>query len=109
MKYSSKSAKYSNNIFNKLSLIAATLVVLFSATNVFAVITGTVFRDLPVNGTALNTYGTEDANELGVAGVEVTAYDNLGAAVGPVTTDLNGDYTLSTGAGDYRIEFSKFI
>ncbi|CAA6821253.1 MAG: Unknown protein [uncultured Sulfurovum sp.] len=30
----------------------------------FADVSGTVFRDLPVNGSVLNTYGVKDANEL---------------------------------------------
>ena len=71
-------------------------------------ITGTVFRDLPVNGTTLNTYGVKDANELGVEGVTVTAFAADATQAAIATTTADGTYTLNTGAGDYRVEFSDW-
>jgi uncharacterized repeat protein (TIGR01451 family) len=67
------------------------------------VITGTVFRDFNGNGTL-------DANEIGVPGVTVSAYDSAGAAQGTATTLGDGTYSLSaTGTGPYRIEFTDFL
>jgi len=67
-------------------------------------VSGTVFQDLPVNGTTLNTYGVKDANELGVEGVSVTAYLSDGTSTS-TTTDANGTWSLTT-HGDVRVEFS---
>ncbi|CAA6820746.1 MAG: Unknown protein, partial [uncultured Sulfurovum sp.] len=86
-----------------LKLLIPQLFLLF-ATVLQAGVSGTVFRDLPVNGTTLNTYGVEDANELGVEGVTVTAYPS-GAASVSTTTDASGAWTLAT-TTDVRIEFS---
>ena len=83
------------------------LVMAFAITGLNADITGTVFRDLPVNGTTLNTYGTQDANEVGIAGITVTAYDDAGTAVA-VTTAADGSYSLPTAVGAYRVEFSAW-
>jgi len=49
------------------------LLLLFS--NIYADISGTVFRDLPINGTELNRYGLFEDNEFGVDGVTVKAYN----------------------------------
>ena len=77
------------------------LLVLFSTIILNASIGGVVFQDLPVNGKALNIYGTKDANEVGVEGIRVTAYpDNL-----TTITDSNGSWSLNT-TEDSRIEFS---
>ncbi|MGV6808625.1 MAG: SdrD B-like domain-containing protein [bacterium] len=68
---------------------------------VWAGVSGTVYRDLPVNGTTLNTYGIRDPNELGVEGITVTAYPS-----GLSTTTANdGTWSLAT-TGDVRVEFS---
>jgi hypothetical protein len=65
-------------------------------------IQGTVFRDF--NGNSQR----DGANELGVAGVTVTAYDAAGVVQGTTTTAANGSYSLSAGgAGPYRIEFTN--
>ena len=69
----------------------------------FAATSGTVFRDLPVNGTTLNTYGVKDTNELGIEGVTVTAYPG-GATT---ATAADGTWSLAT-TGDARIEFSAW-
>ncbi|MGV6808626.1 MAG: SdrD B-like domain-containing protein [bacterium] len=70
--------------------------------NAWAGVSGTVYRDLPVNGTTLNTYGIRDPNELGVEGITVTAYPS-----GLSTTTANdGTWSLAT-TGDVRVEFSN--
>lgn len=85
-----------NNIFIKLLPLF-----LIMSSFLLADINGTVFRDLPVNGEVLNTYGLRDTNELGIEGVTVTAYpDNL-----TTTTDSNGTWILATTVNS-RIEFS---
>jgi hypothetical protein len=73
----------------------------------YADITGTVFQDLPVNGSAQNSYGQKDSNELGVAGIKVEAFNSAGSSVGNTTTGSDGSYTLTTAAGNYRVEFSN--
>ncbi|AUD00425.1 putative Ig domain-containing protein [Spirosoma pollinicola] len=71
-------------------------------------ITGTVFRDFNSDGAKDNT-----ANfvEPGVGGVTVTAYNAAGASVGTTTTSSAaatlGQYTLTTGAGQFRVEFTS--
>jgi len=68
----------------------------------WAGVSGTVYQDLPVNGTTLNTYGVRDANELGVGGITVTAYPE-----GLSTTTANdGTWSLAT-TSDVRLEFSN--
>lgn len=68
---------------------------------------GTVFRDLAVSGATLNTYGVKDTNELGVAGITVTAFDSSGSVVGtPATTTANGSWAIVGTSGDVRVEFS---
>ncbi len=62
-------------------------------------ISGTVFRDI-------DSDGIEDAGEPGVFGITVNAFvDGAGAPSATTTTDTSGDYTLTLGAGSYRIEF----
>ena len=56
----------------------------------YAQITGTVFRDYNGNGTRQ----TSSPNELGVAGIVVTAYRTTGAPVS-VTTAANGTYAFT--------------
>ncbi|MBD3793907.1 MAG: hypothetical protein IE889_07095, partial [Campylobacterales bacterium] len=76
---------------------------LFATNALYADISGTVFQDLPVNGTSLNTYGVKDSNELGVSGITVTAYpDNISTV-----TASDGSWSLAT-TQDSRIEFSNF-
>jgi len=76
---------------------------------VYADITGVVFRDLPLNGSTLNSYGTLDDNEFGVGGVSVKAYSATGEEVASSTTADDGTYTLNISVdGDYRIEFSNW-
>jgi subtilisin-like proprotein convertase family protein len=60
--------------------------------------TGRVYHD--INGTA-----TQDGTEAGYPGVSVRAYNAAGALVTTVTTDVNGDYLISGGTGQLRVEF----
>ena len=86
----------------RLLPFAVMLLLSLLAIQLSAQISGTVWKDLPVNGAALNTYGVKDANELGVEGVTVTAFPG-----GMSTTTLpDGTYSLATGAGTFRIEFT---
>ncbi|MCB0125854.1 MAG: hypothetical protein KDE58_26545, partial [Caldilineaceae bacterium] len=65
-------------------------------------ISGNVYRDFDADGV------DDGANEIGVAGVIVTAYDRDGVAQGTATTDASGNYTLNTtGNGPYRLEFTN--
>lgn len=68
----------------------------------WADISGTVYRDLPVNGTTLNTYGVKDANEPGVEGVTVTAYPSGNST----TTASDGTWSIAGITGDVRVEFT---
>jgi uncharacterized repeat protein (TIGR01451 family) len=93
--------------FNKV-ILASIVGFVLSGSNAWADVSGTVYRDLPVNGTSLNTYGVKDANELGVEGITVTVTDSSGAVVGtPITTDANGNWTVAGTSGDLRVEFSN--
>jgi len=62
-------------------------------------ISGTVFRDIDGDG-------IDDAGEPGIFGITVTAFvDGAGAPSATTTTNTSGDYTLTLGAGNYRVEF----
>ena len=64
-------------------------------------INGTVYLDY-------NDNGQQDANDVGIAGVTVTAYDLNDVAVSTTTTSTNGTYTLSVPDGtEVRIEFTN--
>ncbi len=67
-------------------------------------VSGTVYKDLPLNGIATNTYGKKDSNEKGVAGITVTAYSDLGTK--KTTTDANGSWSLDS-AGKVKVEFTN--
>ncbi len=90
-------------IINKLSLSIGLLSLVLSQ-QAISDVSGIVYKDLPVNGTALNTYGVKDANEQGVSGVTVTAYQADGTSQTTVTAD-DGSWTLAT-TGDVRVEFT---
>ncbi len=58
---------------------------------------GTVFHDVNANG-------AQDPGELGIGGVTVTLYDNLGAVAGTRITAADGSYSFtSLAAGDYEV------
>ena len=64
-------------------------------------ITGLAFRDY-------NADGVQNANEPGVPGITVTAYDKAGTASGTATTLSDGTYAIvTTGTGPYRVEFTS--
>jgi len=64
-------------------------------------VSGTVYKDIPLNGTQLNTYGTHDTNENGVAGITVTASPSGETT----TTAADGTWSLNT-TGKTRVEFT---
>ncbi len=73
-------------------------------------VTGLVFRDFNANGTfdSGNGSGTGIANDMGFAGVTVTAYDDAGASW-TTTSAADGTYSLSVvgSSGDVvRVEFT---
>jgi hypothetical protein len=63
-------------------------------------VSGTVFKDIPLNGSEKNIYGTQDTNEHGVAGVTVTAGGKT------ITTDATGKWSLDT-TGKVKVEFTN--
>ena len=77
-------------------------------------VTGTVFRDFNGNGRFDSGNGPTSgiANDSGVAGVKVTAYDGAGDVVGTaITTAPGGTYTLDVerAVSEFlRIEFSEW-
>jgi len=91
--------KLRNSIFSS-SLMALILM----SSNLDADVSGTVFRDLPVNGTTLNTYGVKDSNEIGIKNIVVTGYQLDGGTETTLTGD-DGSWTLAT-TGNVRVEFS---
>ena len=60
-------------------------------------ITGTVFRDDNING-------VNDAAEVGVGGITITAYDASGAVIATTTTATDGTYTLTNVPSQVRVE-----
>ncbi len=66
---------------------------------------GTVFRELPVNGASLNTYGSKDSNEPGVGDVTVTVVDANGTVI-TGTTAADGSWAVTPGAYPVRVAFS---
>ena len=88
-----------------IKFIFSHLMFLLFVTGLQADINGLVFRDLAVDGTALNTYGSKDSNELGVAGVTVTAYYDGGTST--TTTGADGTWSITT-TSDVRVEFSDW-
>ena len=78
-------------------------------------ITGVVFQDYNSNGardtgkTVSNggSGATNLAEDRGIAGITVTAYDSSNAVAGTATTGADGNYSLSaTGNAPYRMEFT---
>jgi hypothetical protein len=94
-------------VMNKKYIFKTMLVAVFSLLGkslIAQTITGTVFNDYDANGQKVT-------NELGMAGVTVTAYDPAGTAIAPAaTTSASGTYTLTglTAATKYRVEFTNY-
>ena len=83
-----------------LAYLKSLLLILVFTISSNAAISGQVFRDFDLDG-------TRSIHEPGVAGVTVVAYDDSNQIVASATTDASGNYTLSTSAGTYRIEFQN--
>ena len=79
-------------------------VLLLSSQAALADISGKVFRDFNANGT-FDTGST--SQDVGVAGVTVTAFDAAGLEKTHVTSGADGAYVLPlTDGANYRLEFS---
>jgi hypothetical protein len=64
-------------------------------------VTGSVFRDFNLNGVK------DNANEIGLAGVTVNAFNSNNVQVGTTTvTAANGTYSITGLSGSLRVEFS---
>jgi len=72
----------------------------FASSWLSADITGTVYRDYNINA-------IQDSLEPGIEALVVKAYGANGATVSTVNTNASGEFILTTGAGDYRVEVSK--
>ncbi|WP_071506648.1 SdrD B-like domain-containing protein [Arsenicibacter rosenii] len=73
-------------------------------------ISGVVYRDFNSDGlrTAPANATGVSAGDVGVPGIIVTAYSsNTATSPLSVTTSSTGTYTLTTGAGQFRIEFTN--
>ncbi|MBO0935272.1 DUF11 domain-containing protein [Fibrella sp. HMF5335] len=69
-------------------------------------ISGTVYRDF--NGDGTFAAATAEVKEVGVQGIVVTAYSsNSSTAPISATTSSTGGYTLTTGGGLFRLEFTN--
>lgn len=94
----------------KIKIVGSAAILLSSLlayTSGYAAVSGVVYEDLPVNGNAVNTYGQQDTNELGLAGITVTVTGAAGEE--SVTTDANGAWQTSSNLGaDVRVVFSNF-
>jgi hypothetical protein len=96
---------FSYTVFSFLLIILIAITAFPSAPSVQAAgpISGVVFRDFNANG-------IREANEIGVPGITVTAYDDAGVVQGSTTTIGDGTYTFNaTGPGPYRVEFSGWL
>ncbi len=92
-----------DNKANDLGTVTAAQLTFDGTSNIINTqINGNVYKEL-------NNDGNKDANEIGVQGVTVTAYDLNGVAAGSTLTDANGDYTIAglPNAQEYRLEFTS--
>ncbi len=78
---------------------------LLTGLSITAQISGTVYEELPVNGSTLNTYGVLDGNELGVEGVMVTITDASGTVTNQITTSV-GTWSDPVSNFPVRVEFT---
>jgi len=65
-------------------------------------VSGTVYKDIPLNGSTINAYGVKDANDQGVAGITVTASPSGETT----TTAADGTWSLNT-TGKVKVEFTN--
>lgn len=83
----------------------------FAGSSYSGSITGTAFRDFNADGIMETTRTTADpAEDVGIPGVVVDAYDSDNDLVGVATTGANGTYTLDFSASaspTIRVEFAN--
>lgn len=65
---------------------------------------GTVFLDLPMNGSSVGVYGAKATNEPGVGGITIKITDGNGT-ITTKTTDATGKWYLDTPVFPVKIEF----
>ena len=82
---------------NRIKLLFLTIISLLSW-SALANISGTVFRDY-------NQNSINEAQEPGIAGITVSAFNDAGVSVSSVTIS-DGTFNIPTTAGTYRIEVS---
>ncbi len=83
------------------------LVAFFANTSlIFGQVGGTVWQELPVDGSMSNTYGEQDANEFGLESVEVIVYNSNGTNSGSILTDATGDWSYASPVFPVRVEFT---
>jgi uncharacterized repeat protein (TIGR02059 family) len=72
-----------------------------------AAIRGTVFNDFNSNGLFDSTVVTGQAQDIGVGGIVVRAFDPAGVKIGETTTNADGTYRLpvTSDGVDVRVEF----
>jgi hypothetical protein len=92
----------------QLSKLALLTCLGFCTHSALANVSGTVFRDLPLNQSTLNTYGVLDNNEHGVAGISVTVTGDNGVTQ-TVQSDTSGKWASTIGSlgSKVRIEFTN--
>lgn len=81
------------------------LSILFIATYIYGDIGGVVYKDLPLNGTKVNSYGVKNSNEQGIQGITVTVHLNDGNRT-DILTDSNGQWHYATKESKLRVEFA---
>ena len=81
-------------------------ILMLSTSIISANVSGTVYKELPVNGSSKNTYGVKDSNEPGVAGVTVVITDSSGSSE-TVSTGSDGNWS-STKSAPVRVEFKDW-
>ncbi len=86
---------------------ALLLIPLISGNSLAASVSGSVYQELPVNGSSLNSYGSREGNEPGVEGVVVSVIDQNGIAVSATTSSL-GNWSASGLTGNVRVAFTAF-
>jgi hypothetical protein len=96
--------------FAKASITSRSLIVVFALLTLNAQVgnaqctgtsvAGTVFRDFNLNGVK------DNANEIGLVGVTVKAFNSANTQVGSTTTTTAGTYSITGLSGSMRVEFS---
>jgi hypothetical protein len=73
-----------------------------------ATIRGQVFNDFNSNGLMNSAVNSGEAQDVGVSGITVRAFDTAGVNVGEATTGADGTYSLNvaSASNDVRVEFA---